>query len=230
MWPNFGVIVAYTFLYILVTVIATETLQFQGDETGSIVFKSKKQSSTLQHTSEETETKKGSTAQAMEKSSGNDIFTFRDIEYTVSYGDGQRKLLNKVTGYVKSGSMVALMGSSGAGKTTLLNTLAQRQKTGITSGDMLVNGLALPPGFQRMTGFCEQMDLHDETATVREAFEFSALLRQGREVPSSEKINYVKRIIDLLELTDLQNAIISSLSVEQKKRVTIGVELSSLSL
>jgi ABC-type multidrug transport system ATPase subunit len=123
--------------------------------------------------------------------------------------------------------MIALIGASGAGKTTLLNTLAQRQKVGIVSGEMLVDGRPLQDDFQRGTGFCEQMDLHDETATVREALEFSALLRQDRNIPGKEKIAYVNQIIDLLELEDVQDVIISSLGVEQKKRLTIGVELAA---
>ena len=41
------------------------------------------------------------------------------------------------------------MGASGAGKTTLLNTLSQRQKVGVVSGDMLVDGRPLDTEFQR---------------------------------------------------------------------------------
>jgi ATP-binding cassette subfamily G (WHITE) protein 2 (SNQ2) len=135
---------------------------------------------------------------------------------------GQRKLLNKVDGYAKPGVMVALMGASGAGKTTLLNTLSQRQKVGVVAGDMLVDGRPLGVEFQRGTGFCEQMDLHDGTATIREAFEFSAILRQDHHIPRAEKIAYVNKIIDLLELRDIQDALLRSLGVEQRKRVTIG--------
>lgn len=45
--------------------------------------------------------------------------------------------------------MVALVGASGAGKTTLLNTLSQRQKVGVVTGDMLVDGRPLDTEFQR---------------------------------------------------------------------------------
>lgn len=69
------------------------------------------------------------------------------------------------------------------------------------------------------------MDIHDDTATIREAFEFSALLRQDRSVPKAEKIAYVDTVLNLLNLAHLQNAIIGSLQLEQKKRTTIGVEL-----
>jgi len=123
--------------------------------------------------------------------------------------------------------MVALVGASGAGKTTLLNTLAQRQRTGVVTGEMKVDGRPLGLEFQRGTGYCEQGDLHDGSATIREAFEFSALLRQDRKIPRAEKIAYVDTIIDLLELRDVQDAIIMSLGVEQRKRVTIGVELAA---
>lgn len=71
------------------------------------------------------------------------------------------------------------------------------------------------------------MDLHDGTATIREALEFSAILRQDKETPRQEKIDYVDKIIDLLELHDMQDALVSSLGVEQKKRLTIGVELAA---
>jgi len=175
------------------------------------------------------------------------------------------------------------MGASGAGKTTLLNTLSQRQKTGVISGDMLVDGRPLDTEFQRGTGklnlatnrcflksmqyngkrglswrllkslqsssfsvsdlyaqitmtcscvlivlgFCEQMDLHDGTATIREALEFSAILRQDRNISRADKIAYVDKIIDLLELREMQDALVRFLGVEQRKRVTIGVELAA---
>jgi ATP-binding cassette subfamily G (WHITE) protein 2 (SNQ2) len=119
------------------------------------------------------------------------------------------------------------MGASGAGKTTLLNTLSQRQSVGVVTGEMLVDGRELGSDFQRNTGFCLQGDLHDRAQTVREAIEFSAILRQDAATPRSEKIAYVDKVIDLLELTDLEDAIIMSLGVEQRKRLTIGVELAA---
>jgi len=75
------------------------------------------------------------------------------------------------------------------------------------------------------------MDIHEPTATVREAFRFSALLRQPKEVPLEEKYEYVERIIDLLEMRDIAGATIGrigeGLNQEQRKRVTIRVELAS---
>lgn len=52
------------------------------------------------------------------------------------------------------------------------------------------------------------MDVHEATATVKEALVFSAVLRQPQHVPHTEKIDYVNRIIELLELEDICDAII----------------------
>ncbi|KAG9817198.1 putative ABC transporter, partial [Aureobasidium melanogenum] len=243
LWRNFGVVIAYTVLYLLVTIAATELFSFVGGGGGALVFKkSRKAKQQVKAASPSDEEKiesdsdtavGGSTGEKEEQEAldsivkSESIFTWRDVEYTVPYNGGERKLLNKVNGYAKPGLMIALMGASGAGKTTLLNTLSQRQKTGVVQGEMFVDGRPLGKEFQRNTGFCEQMDLHDGTSTIREALEFSAILRQDRKVPRAEKIAYVDKVIDLLELNDMQDAIISSLGVEQRKRLTIGVELAA---
>ena len=244
LWRNWGVLIAFTVLYILVTAIASEIFSFVESGGGALIFKKKAKK----------EVTSGSKAADLEKAgaSGNSsassgqlpvnesdevdmststksesVFTWTDVEYSVPYQGGQRKLLNNIHGYAKPGVMVALMGASGAGKTTLLNTLSQRQTIGVVSGNMLADGRPLGPEFQRTTGFVEQQDLHDRTATIREAIEFSAILRQERTVPREEKLAYVDEIIDLLELRELQDALILSLGVEQRKRVTIGVELAA---
>jgi ATP-binding cassette subfamily G (WHITE) protein 2 (SNQ2) len=243
LWRNFGVLIAFAVLYLLVTVIATETLSFAKSGGGALVFKKSKRAkkAVKEETSDEEKVTAGTSSgnssdaaaaaneeEALDSiSSSESVFTWKDVEYTVPYQGGERKILNKVNGYAKPGVMVALVGASGAGKTTLLNTLSQRQSTGVVSGEMLVDGKGLGKGFQRGTGFCEQMDLHDGTATIREALEFSAILRQDKNTPKQEKLDYVNKIIDLLELQDIQDALVSSLGVEQKKRLTIGVELAA---
>jgi ATP-binding cassette subfamily G (WHITE) protein 2 (SNQ2) len=66
---------------------------------------------------------------------------------------------------------------------------------------------------------------------VREAMRYSAYLRQPAEVSKAEKDDYVEEILELLELQDLADAMIGfpgfGLSVESRKRLTIGVELAS---
>ena len=92
------------------------------------------------------------------------IFTWRNLNYTVSTPSGERQLLNDVHGWVKPGQLGALMGSSGAGKTTLMDVLAQRKTEGNITGSILVDGLPLPLNFQRSAGYCEQLDVHEPLA------------------------------------------------------------------
>ncbi|OBT59744.1 hypothetical protein VE04_00230 [Pseudogymnoascus sp. 24MN13] len=86
-------------------------------------------------------------------------------------------------------------------------------------------------GFQRKTGYVQQQDLHLATSTVREALTFSALLRQPKATPRAEKIAYVDEVIKVLEIESFAEAVVGvpgeGLNVEQRKRLTIGVELAA---
>ncbi|KAG5933400.1 hypothetical protein E4U59_006897 [Claviceps monticola] len=127
------------------------------------------------------------------------VFTWRNLTYAVKTSSGDRLLLD------------------------------ERKTEGTIHGSILVDGRPLPVSFQRSAGYCEQLDVHESYATVRKALEFSALLRQSRDTPRQQKLAYVDTIIDLLELHDLSDTLIGEvsvgLSVKQRKRVTIGVEL-----
>ena len=99
---------------------------------------------------------------------------------------GQKQLLNNVFGYVKPGTLTALMGASGAGKTTLLDVLAARKNTGVIDGDILIGAKPVDVSFARgcayaeqlvsvpfsvlaalspKVGFCPNTCLHDRTST-----------------------------------------------------------------
>ena len=55
------------------------------------------------------------------------------------------------------------------------------------------------------------MDVHEGTATVKEALIFSATLRQPENIPHEEKLAYVDHIIELLELEDISEALIGGM-------------------
>ncbi|KAI4704169.1 hypothetical protein J4E90_005376 [Alternaria incomplexa] len=246
-WRNVGILFAWWFLFVGLTIFFTLRWDDSASSGGALLIpreNKKKVPRSITPGDEE--------AQANEKSPRTDgadekatetqdlsanlmrntsVFTWRNLSYVVKTPSGDRTLLDNVHGYVKPGMLGALMGSSGAGKTTLLDVLAQRKTDGTIHGEILVDGRPLPVSFQRSAGYCEQLDVHEPFATVREALEFSALLRQSRDTPREEKLAYVDTIIDLLELHDLEHTLIgrvgAGLSVEQRKRVTIGVELVS---
>ncbi|MBE3111868.1 MAG: ABC transporter permease, partial [Acidobacteria bacterium] len=159
------------------------------------------------------------------------VLTWEGLTYDVPVPGGTKRLLSDVYGYVRPGELTALMGASGAGKTTLLDVLAARKNIGVIGGSILVDAVAPGKQFQRSTSYAEQLDLHDPTQTVREALRFSADLRQPYETPRSEKYAYVEEILSLLEMEEIADCIIGTseagLTVEQRKRVTIGVELAA---
>lgn len=97
----------------------------------------------------------------------------------------------------------------------LLDVLAQRKDSGEIHGSILIDGRPQGISFQRTTGYCEQMDVHESTSTVREALLFSALLRQPSTTPREEKVAYVDHIIELLELHGIRDALIGGKTLSQ---------------
>ena len=97
---------------------------------------------------------------------------------------------------------------SGAGKTTLLDVLATRVTMGVVTGEVLVDGQPRDDSFQRKTGYVQQQDVHLPTATVREALQFSALLRQPAHVSRQEKLDYVEEVLDLLDMKLYADAVV----------------------
>ncbi|KAJ5345619.1 hypothetical protein N7452_003623 [Penicillium brevicompactum] len=237
-WRNFGIIWAFWAFNVIITVAFTMSWNDSSESGSSLLIPYEKRHHHARSTDEESQSGPQGATKLDEKNDnpGNlarnsSIFTWKDLTYTVKTPTGDRILLDKVYGWVQPGSLTALMGSSGAGKTTLLDVLAQRKTDGTIHGSVLVDGRPLPISFQRSSGYCEQLDVHEPHATVREALEFSALLRQPSHIPKAEKLAYVETIINLLELHDISDTLIgqvgSGLNIEQRKRVTIGVELVS---
>uniref|UniRef100_K3WZK5 ABC transporter domain-containing protein n=2 Tax=Globisporangium ultimum (strain ATCC 200006 / CBS 805.95 / DAOM BR144) TaxID=431595 RepID=K3WZK5_GLOUD len=170
--------------------------------------------------------------QTREKTFTPVTLAFKDLWYTVPLPSNPKHetidLLKGINGYALPGTMTALMGSSGAGKTTLMDVIAGRKTGGKIQGQILLNGYeANDLAIRRSTGYCEQMDIHSEASTIREALTFSAFLRQDSSVPDSKKFDSVNECLDLLDMHNIADQIIRGSSVEQMKRLTIGVELAA---
>jgi len=112
-----------------------------------------------------------------------------------------------------------------------MDVLASRKTGGLITGDIRVNGFPKEAAsFSRISGYVEQTDVHLPHSSVREALEFSALLRLPTTVSSTRRASFVDEILELVELKRLQDAFVgvpgvSGLSVEQRKRLTLAVEL-----
>jgi len=112
---------------------------------------------------------------------------FNNISYHLS-GSEAAPILDRVSGRVKPGQVLAIMGASGAGKSTFLDILARKQKRGTVEGDVRVNGRIVPDHeFKKVVGFVDQEDTLMSTLTVYETVLYSALLRLPREMSFEAK-------------------------------------------
>nr|CAB3449304.1 unnamed protein product [Digitaria exilis] len=167
--------------------------------------------------------------------------TFDNIKYSVDMPQEMKDqgittedrllLLKGVSGAFRPGVLTALMGVSGAGKTTLMDVLAGRKTGGYIEGDISVSGYPKKQEtFARIAGYCEQNDIHSPHVTVYESLLYSAWLRLPKEVDSEARKVFVHEVMELVELTSLRGALVglpgvNGLSTEQRKRLTIAVEL-----
>ncbi len=147
---------------------------------------------------------------------------------------GKLQLLRSIDLHAEPGELTALMGGSGAGKTTLMDVVAGRKTQGLIRGEILVNGHAkVQAHWARAVGYVEQMDIHSAQLTVRESLRFSARLRLEEAATSDARVRAVtEQVLDTVELRPLADAIVGEgggdgLSTEQRKRLSIAVELAA---
>ncbi|XP_021903944.1 LOW QUALITY PROTEIN: pleiotropic drug resistance protein 2-like [Carica papaya] len=145
--------------------------------------------------------------------------------------ESRLQLLNDVSGAFKPGVLTALVGVSGAGKTTLMDVLAGRKTEGYIEGEINISGFPKNQAtFARISGYCEQNDIHSPHVTVYESLLYSAWLRLAKDITAKTRKMFVEEIMELVELNPLRNSIVgipgvAGLSTEQRKRLTIAVEL-----
>ncbi|XP_021746264.1 ABC transporter G family member 32-like isoform X1 [Chenopodium quinoa] len=141
------------------------------------------------------------------------------------------QLLDDITGAFRPGILTALVGVSGAGKTTLMDVLSGRKTGGTIKGSIYIDGYPKKQEtFARISGYCEQDDNHSPCLTVRESLLFSAWLRLPLHADQITQRRFVDEVMELVELTSLSGALVGipgvdGLSTEQRKRLTIAVEL-----
>ncbi|XP_045794549.1 pleiotropic drug resistance protein 1-like [Trifolium pratense] len=232
---NFGYILALTFLNPLgkhQTVIPEGSQHSNKVRNGEITLSSRKETVVV----ETNHSRKRGMVLPFEPHS----ITFDEVTYSVDMPQEMRNrgvledklvLLKGVSGAFRPGVLTALMGITGAGKTTLMDVLSGRKTGGYIGGNVTISGFPKKQEtFARISGYCEQNDIHSPCVTVYESLLYSAWLRLSPNINAETRSMFIEEVIELVELKPLQNALVglpgvSGLSTEQRKRLTIAVEL-----
>ncbi|KAH3665411.1 hypothetical protein OGAPHI_003595 [Ogataea philodendri] len=159
------------------------------------------------------------------------VFSFDNVSYDIA----GKKVLKDAFGLVEPGECMAIMGGSGAGKTTLLDILAGKNKSGVSSGSLYVNGEKIITKqdlaqFQKSVGFVNQEDFLIPTLSVYETVLNSALLRLPQKMSIASKQAKVHQILAELRILHIKDKLIGSdfergISGGEKRRVAIACEL-----
>jgi ABC-type multidrug transport system ATPase subunit len=138
-----------------------------------------------------------------------------------------------VSGRVKSGECLAILGSSGAGKTTLLNYLSRKIESSSlkVEGNVSLNSENISSKeFDSIASYVMQDDILEATMTPTEILMFTAKMKF--KLPLEKIEQKVFDMIQDLNLKKCQNTrigdkITRGVSGGERKRTSIGVELIS---
>lgn len=141
----------------------------------------------------------------------------------ISYTLGNRKILDGISGRVKPGQVMAIMGASGAGKSTFLDILARKDKRGTVTGTSLVNGREVSDNeFRKVVGYVDQEDTLMPTLTAYETVLYSALLRLPREMSLEAKKFRTLETMQELGIMGIKDMTIGSSGRSTLQMVTCG--------
>jgi ABC-2 type transport system ATP-binding protein len=123
---------------------------------------------------------------------------------------------------VAAGEVCGLIGPNGAGKTTLLRMLAAAEEPTIgeiyINGDRLLRDRSHPILKQRIGFLPDDFPLYDDL-TVWDYLDYFARLYNLQQPRRRERINSV---LELVQLTNKRNSLISTLSRGMKQRLSLG--------
>lgn len=143
------------------------------------------------------------------------------------------QILKNVTGELKAGQTLAIMGSSGAGKTTLLNVLTARNLNEFrVDGVVKINNrIADVDTITTMSAYVQQLDLLIPILTVREHLIFQAMVRMPSNTSDDARLKRVADVMSEMSLEKCADTYVGSpttfkgISGGEMKRLSMAIEI-----
>ncbi|WP_040368033.1 ABC transporter ATP-binding protein [Paucidesulfovibrio longus] len=149
------------------------------------------------------------------------MLTIDNLTKTYGAGDKLVTALDNARMDVRDGEFAVVVGPSGCGKSTLLNIVAGLESPG--QGRVELDGLPIVgPGAER--GMVFQSYTLFPWLTVRKNVEFGLRIKG---LPQSERAEIARRYVDLVGLSEFENALPKELSGGMKQRVAIARVLAN---
>ncbi|TKX26041.1 SNQ2-like protein 1 [Elsinoe australis] len=155
-------------------------------------------------------------------------FQFKDLGCHIK---GVGDVLYGVSGSIRQGSMMGIMGGTGAGKSTFLNILMGKKKP--SRGSIKVCGWEKDMAqYGKLVGYVPQIDVLLSEMTVRENILHSARCRLPKSWKDARIQKFVDALISCLALSHVQHSLVGDarkpiISGGQRKRLSIGIELAA---
>ncbi|KAK3927759.1 ATP-binding cassette sub-family G member 4 [Frankliniella fusca] len=156
-----------------------------------------------------------------------------EIDFAISYvapgkskGCAAREILTDVTGRLRPGRLMAILGPSGAGKTSCLSILAGCRTKGVR-GRVLVNGREeSPSAYRRHCVLIGQELAQLQALTAGETLRIAADLKlPASKYSPADRQAVVADIAGVLGLEACMETTVANMSGGERKRLSIGVEL-----
>ncbi|WP_312721604.1 ATP-binding cassette domain-containing protein [Mobilicoccus sp.] len=137
-----------------------------------------------------------------------------------------KTLLGDVSFDLPDSSLLAVIGPSGAGKSTLLNALTGARPA--TRGTVTFDGRDLYANYAELRdriGVVPQDDVVHPQLTVRQALEYSSLLRFPADLDTAARRARIGEVVEELGLSNHLDTRVDALSGGQRKRTSVALEL-----
>ncbi|XP_046913707.2 uncharacterized protein LOC124494563 [Dermatophagoides farinae] len=137
-----------------------------------------------------------------------------------------KQILKNLNGQFRFGTLNALMGPSGAGKTSLLNILIGKSKTRLSDTTKFFLSKFTPI---RVCYLTQEVSGHLLPGlTAKQSLIYASMLKNAMENENLDHEAIAMKILKELDLVDTKDTYVQNCSGGQRKRLALGLELTSV--